>query len=312
MKIVFFGTPPFAATILEALLKERAVAAVVTKPDKPRGRSKTPQPSAVKECALRENLPLYQPALARDPAFIEEVLRPLEPDLFIVAAYSEIFRESLLDLPKFGCINVHASLLPKYRGAAPIQRCMMAGDQESGVTIMSMRRELDAGEILAVSKVKIPLEMNAGELTKSLAKVSGPALLQVLDAFEKGTLHPMEQDLDAVTYAPKVHSKDGQIDWTKDAFTLHNHVRALTPKPGAWTKISMRGKEKRVRLLATIAHPEKKLGSTGEWIAEARKLFVGCGVGQLEITLLQMEGKRAMPAADFLRGFRVEDIEAIF
>ena len=246
LRIVYFGTPQFSATVLEFLLKQKVqIVACVTKPDKPQKRSKTPIPSPVKVVAESHRLPLLQPLKASDPEFAEKELRPLNADLFIVVAYSEILKENLLAMPRLGCINVHASLLPKYRGAAPIQRCIMAGDKESGVTIMAMQIKLDAGGMLKVAKTKIDDEMTAGDLSTILSHIGAEALWEVIQKVEKGQIQPEPQDSSKVTQAPKLTSDEGAIDWTQPAETVHNHIRGVTPKPGGWCWIYCRGKKKR-------------------------------------------------------------------
>ncbi len=210
LRIVYFGTPQFSATVLDFLLKQKVqIVACVTKPDKPQKRSKAPVPSPVKVVAESHHIPLLQPLKASDPEFAEKELRPLNADLFIVVAYSEILKENLLAMPRLGCINVHASLLPKYRGAAPIQRCIMAGDKESGVTIMAMQIKLDAGGMLKVAKTKIDDEMTAGELSTILSHIGSEALWEVIQKVENGQILPEPQDSSKVTQAPKLTSDEG-------------------------------------------------------------------------------------------------------
>ncbi len=243
LKVVFFGTPAFAATVLKQLISHHIqIVGVVTKPDKPKGRSLQMQPSAVKILALSEGLPVLQPAKASHPDFVE-ILKQYQPDLLVVVAYSEILKENLLRLPKRGCINVHASLLPKYRGAAPIQRCIMEGEKESGVTIMAMAPELDAGDILAVAKTPIPDDMTAGELSVILSQLGAEALLTVLDQYEKGEASPIPQEAALATYARKLKAEDGEVDFRLPAKVVHDRIRGVTPKPGAWCWILLRGKK---------------------------------------------------------------------
>lgn len=308
LKIVFFGTPKFSATILAFLLKQPIqILAVVTKPDKPRGRSGTPQPSAVKELALEHQLPVYQPFRASSPEFAE-FLSTLQADLFVVVAYSEILKENLLKMPRLDCLNVHASLLPKYRGAAPIQWSIMEGEKESGVTIMSMAKELDAGDMLAVAKAPIHEEMTAGELSDILAQIGAEALWKVLQAYESGNVKRYQQDPSQVTYAKKLTSADGRIDWEESAQAIHNRVRGLNPKPGAWCFIRVKGEEK--RLLIKKARVESVVNSEHPGtILQEKGLVIACGSGTLRLLEVQLEGKKALSAEEFLRGFSSESKE---
>lgn len=306
VKIVFFGTPPFAAHILEYLLKQNVpIAAVVTKPDKPQGRSSELKPPAVKVAALKAGLQVLQPQKASTPEFAD-ILRSFGADLFIVVAYSEIFKEILLTLPPLGCVNIHASLLPKYRGAAPIHRAIMNGDQESGVTIMSMAKELDAGEILSVAKTPIPEDMTTGELFQELSEIAAPELYKVLQQFAEGKVRRLAQDPKLVTYAPKVSPEEAFVDWNRPADVLHNHIRGLTPKPGAWCFVTFRGDKKRLIIKKT-----KVLSNVFETpgaILSRPGLTVACGQGALELLELQLEGKKAMKTEEFLRGISKEDL----
>lgn len=300
-KLVFFGTPQFAATVLDYLLAQGAdVAAVVTKPDKPKGRSKTPVPPPVKTLALEHGLPVHQPKKASDPEFADQILAPLEADLFIVVAYSEILKENLLKMPRLGCVNVHASLLPKYRGAAPIQRAVMNGDPETGVTIMSMEPELDAGEILAVEKLPISQTMTSGDVMEALSHKGAHALWEVIQKFASGNVERTPQDPTQVTYAKKLTSEDGKIDWTQPAQVVHNQIRGVTPKPGAWCQIADRGRPKRLRIQKTL--PEPGLSGEPGALLDVPGCVVACGEGALRLLEVQPEGKRPMEAEAFLRG----------
>lgn len=306
LKVVFFGTPRFAATILDYLLQKKAnIVAVVTKPDKPQGRNQELKAPPVKVLAERHNLPLFQPQKASAAEFAS-VLEKLDADLFFVVAYSEIFKENLLKMPRLGCVNVHASLLPAYRGAAPIHRSVMAGDKETGVTIMSMAKELDAGEILAVAKTPISEEATTGELFETLSHLGAQALWDVLCQFEEGKVQGVAQDPSKVTYAAKVTSDEAWVDWSKPAWTLHNHIRGLNPKPGAWANIWIRGERK--RLLIKKTHVESQsCGRPGE-ILNTPGFVVGCGEGALSLDEVQLEGKKALNSKEFLRGFPKEEL----
>lgn len=311
MKILFFGSPPFAARTLEFLLTHNvSVAAVVTRPAQPKGRSGHPVPTAVKEVALAHGLAVHEPNRCSHPEFAP-VLAAYQADLFVVVAYGEIIKEHLLQMPRLGCINVHPSLLPRYRGAAPIQRCLMAGDRESGVCIMTMVREMDAGDILKMVRVPVGEQVTAGELSEQLCQAGSEALLATLHDLEAGVTTRTAQDPSGVTFAPKVELEDCRIDWQWPAERVHNLVRAANPEPGAWTTMALRGAPKRMKIWRTQSLPDTlgppgsvhSLGSFG--------LVVGCGVGSVAILQLQVEGKRSMHIDEFLRGFPLYTIVPI-
>ncbi|MFZ0564867.1 MAG: methionyl-tRNA formyltransferase [Chlamydiales bacterium] len=310
LRIIFFGTPPFAATILDYLLKKKVqVIAVVSRPDKPKGRSSQPQPTAVKSLALANELPIYQPAKVSDPEFVA-FLKTLQADLFVVAAFAEILKENVLETPPYGCINVHASVLPKYRGAAPIQRCIMAGEKESGVTIMKMARELDAGAILSIVRTAITEEMTAGELSQILADLGAKALYEVLCDLEKGSLTPIEQDSSQMTYAKKLKPEEGFIDWNHACEPIHNQIRGVTPKPGAWCWIWVRGKRKRLLIKRAVREISLK-GAPAEILSTSKnpgKLIIGCAKGAIRLLEIQLEGKQPMAVDHFLRGIAIDHI----
>jgi methionyl-tRNA formyltransferase len=300
LRIVFFGTPKFAKTILEYLFDQNVeVAAVVTRPDKPRGRSNRPAFSPVKEFAGLKHLPLYQPPKASAPDFAN-FLKEVEADFFIVAAYAEILKENILEIPRFGCLNVHGSLLPKYRGAAPVQRAIMAGETTTGVTIMQMALQMDAGDILAIRTTPIPPDMTAGELMEVLADLSKDALWETMQAIVQGRVQPIKQDLAQVSFAKKITPEDGKIDWSKPCTVIHNQIRGVTPNPGAWCIVEINGEKK--RLLIKKTHPCPTLrGAPGEILSKT-ELIVGCGEGGICILEIQLEGKKVMPADVFMRG----------
>lgn len=308
MRIVFFGTPQFAATILEHLIDSPfEIVAVISRPDKPKGRSGTPQPTAVKELAERYQLPVYQPLKASDPEFVS-FLEGLQPDLFVVAAYAEILRQNLLDVPPLGCLNVHGSLLPKYRGAAPVQRALMDGESETGVAIMKMVRKMDAGDVYKLAKIPINLEMTAGDLFDTMAPIGAKALVEVIHQLEKGEATATPQDESQVTFAAKVSPEDGLIDWNKNALELHNQIRGLTPNPGAWCMIEVRGAKKRFRVKKTVPLMERS-GTAGHILPEKGRLLVACGEGALELLEVQLEGKKGMEASVFVRGITLSDLK---
>jgi methionyl-tRNA formyltransferase len=310
MRIVFFGTPVFAQTILSYLYENQVeIAAVVTKPDKPQLRSRQPVPSPVKQFAQEKGLPVYQPIKASDPAFVSGVLAPLKADLFIVAAFSEILKENLLNLPSLGCINVHASLLPKYRGAAPIQRCIMDGQKESGVTIMAMDVGLDTGAMYKKIAVPIMPDMTAGELADQLAQKGAEGMLAVIQELKSGKAKAIVQPLDGATYAKKLTSEDGQVNWGLSSEEVYNHIRGVTPKPGAWCFVTIKGEAKRMRILkarqvATLQSSVAKLTST-----KTHPLLIGCAQGGISLLDVQLEGKKAMSAQSFINGISINDVK---
>lgn len=301
-KIIFFGTPLFAAQILQFLFDHHiSIAAIVTQPDRPKGRNLELAPSAVKETALRisPQTILLQPEKASNPQFLEQ-LESLHADLFVVVAYGQILSQKLLDIPKLGCINVHASLLPQYRGAAPIQRALLNGDKETGVSIQKMVYQLDAGDVIDEAKIAIPDEMTCGELMQALCDLSKPLLLSVLTKYRTGLPFARQQDSTLVTMAPKIKPEDTEIHWNRDAADLHNLVRALSPHPGAWCWIENK-ERKRLKILRTrLASPS---GSPGTLLSFQKGCcLVAAQTGSLELLEVQPEGRKAMPIADWIRG----------
>ncbi|MCC6127733.1 MAG: methionyl-tRNA formyltransferase, partial [Chlamydiae bacterium] len=261
MRIIFFGTPDFAAQQLSYLLEHRFdILAVVTQPDRPKGRSGALAPSEVKELALQKALPVLQPKKASDPNFLEE-LKKIQADLYVVVAFGQILPQKLLDLPRLGCINVHASLLPKYRGAAPMQRCLMHGVSETGVSIQKMVKQLDAGDVIAEKKIAVPLDMNLAKLKEALSEISEHLLASVILSCEKGIPPAHPPDPEKVTFAPKITTEERQIDWKGSALQIHNKVRALSPRPGAWCWTEQDGVKKRLKIIST-----RPIFETGPWL----------------------------------------------
>lgn len=294
LKIVFFGTPEFASRCLQYLLDHGVeVAAVVTQPDRPKGRSSQLAPSAVKEIAAGR-LPVLQPEKASEPEFLQELVR-LQADLFVVVAFGQILPQKLLDIPRLGAINVHTSLLPKYRGAAPMQRALMNGEKETGVAIQKIVQKLDAGDIIALAKVPIPIDMTHGELEARLLEVTQPLLLQVIQQYETGDIQLEPQNHSDATYAAKISSEEGEIDWNLPAQKIHNLIRALSPKPGAWvwTNQGKRLKILRSSLAQGTGTPGVILNSQG---------VVACGEGAIQLLEVQPEGKKPMKVSEWLRG----------
>ncbi|HEY5259986.1 MAG TPA: methionyl-tRNA formyltransferase [Rhabdochlamydiaceae bacterium] len=307
MKIVFFGTSPFAAQILTFLLSQTIeVLAVVTRPDRPRGRSQQLSSPPVKETLLqlRPDIPVHQPEKASTPEFAD-ILSTYGADLFVVVAYGEIIKQNILDIPKWGCINIHASLLPKYRGAAPIQRSLFAGDPFTGITIIDMVLKMDAGDMLGTAQVAVPPSMTCGELEEKLIAASCPLLLNILHDFENGTVKRISQDPEGVTFAQKITPEDEKIYWTESAADLHNRIRALSPAPGAWCRVWVGDEEKRLKIKRS-APVLTKNGTPGEILVFDAKegLQVGCGQGALALLEVQLEGKKTMKIEDFIKGIR--------
>ena len=299
LKIVYFGTPEFAAEILDFLVDQPVqVVGIVTQPDRPQGRSRKLGVSKVKEiaCLKYSSVKLFQPEKASDPLFLES-LQALNADLFVVVAYGQILSQKLLSIPPLGCINIHASLLPKYRGAAPIQRCLMNGDSQTGVCIQKMVKQLDAGAVIDSEIVEIPTDMTCGELFKKLCDVSKPLLLKVLSNFENNTVKYHEQDESLVTYAHKIEIEEGQIDFHNSALQLHNLIRAFSPKPGAW--LWLEKDQKRLKILQSKVVKDVS-AVPGQWIKSHKA--IACKQDAIAFLLVQPEGKKVMTWDEWLRG----------
>lgn len=312
MRVIFFGTPVFAAHVLEYLLQNKVnIVAVISKPDRPKGRSGLPVPTPVKTAAVAFNpqLPVYQPDIVSAPEFAD-VLKPYEADLFVVVAYGEIIKQHLLDMPRRACINLHASLLPKYRGAAPIQRCIIEGETETGVTIMHMVKKMDAGDMIEKVKVSIAPDMNFGELEHALCEVGKIALLKVIHAFEKRVPPRVAQDHTQATLAPKIELEDCEIHWDLPAQQLHNLVRGVNPYPGAWCYVTVRGEKKRLKISRTRLVPCEKTKPGTLLNADQTKgnLLVAAGDQALELQEVQLEGKKSMSSEELTRGIPRREI----
>ncbi len=297
MKVVFFGTPDFAADCLEFLLDRGIeIVAIVTQPDRPKGRSLQWMPSEVKALAIRKvpHIPILQPEKASSPDFLEK-LSQLQADLFVVVVFGQILSQKLLDIPPLGCINVHPSLLPKYRGAAPIQRALMDGVQETGVSIQKIVKQLDAGDVIAFVKILVPEDMTFGELKEKLLELAKPLLFEVICKFENGIPEAEPQDNERATYATKISIEEGEIRWDWPAQKIHNLIRALSPKPGAWCLLQS---GKRLKVLRSKLAPGQ--GLPGEAIGLDG--IIACGKGAIQLLEVQPEGKRVMHASDWIRG----------
>ncbi len=303
MKIIFFGTPQFSADVLQYLIDHQIkIVAVITKPDRPKGRSGHPIPTPVKLIAQTQHppIPVHQPELVSAPEFAD-TLRSYHADLFVVVAYGEIIKQHILDMPPRGCINVHTSLLPKYRGAAPIQRSIINGETKTGVTIMYMVKKMDAGDIIKIVKVSIGDNTTFGELEKTLCEVGSVAVLDVIHQLEQGEVHHEEQDHSKATLAPKIELEDCEIKWNLPAKVIHNLVRGVNPYPGAWCYVKIGDHQKRLKILSTAVLDDHGIPGT---ILKYGKdgLVIACGEGSLQILELRLEGKKAMTAEELMRG----------
>jgi methionyl-tRNA formyltransferase len=300
MRLVFMGTPEFAVPSLQVLLASgHTVTGVVTQPDRPRGRGQELAASPIKQLAVQRNIPILQPLKMKDPAFLES-LSAWKPDLIAVAAFGRILPKIILDLPPKGCINVHASLLPKYRGAGPIQWAIMRGERETGITTMLMDEGMDTGAILLQETVLIAPDDTAGTLSARLAEVGGRLLIETLSRLEKGAVTPRPQDSSRATMAPLLKKEDGLLDWTMPAPELANRVRGLTPWPGAYTYLG----EDRWVIWKAEALDRPATGARPGTILEAAKegLAVATGAGALRIVEFQPANSRRMSAAQYLAG----------
>lgn len=306
MKIVYMGTPDFAVPPLKALAEAGyEIAAVVTQPDKPKGRGKTLMPTPVKEEAQKHEIPVYQPVKVRDPEFME-VLEEIKPDVIVVAAFGQIIPKRLLDLPKFGCINIHASLLPKYRGAAPIQQAVIDGEKESGVTIMRMGTGLDTGDMISQIVVPITAEETGGSLFDKLALAGAELLIKTLPSIADGTAVYEKQPEESPTpYASMITKQMGSMDFTKSAVELERLVRGMNPWPSAYTHLN--GKTLKV-WKSEAAEADFKGTVPGTILKTDREgIHVACAAGVLILKEVQLEGKKRMDTDAFLRGYRIEE-----
>lgn len=301
MRILFMGTPEFAQISLKALVEDnRDVVCVITQPDKPKGRGYEMAMPEVKVYALEKNIPVYQPDTLKDGAILP-ILEEYHPEVIIVVAYGKILPEYILKFPKYGCINIHGSLLPKYRGAAPIQRAVIDGEKVSGVTSMYMEKGLDTGDMLIKRELPIGRETTAGEYHDALAVLGGEVLLDTLDALAAGTLAPEKQDEALSTYASQLSKAEGEIDWNNTNEQIYNKIRGLNPWPKAFS--FMGGK----RFVIDFVYKTPQCGKAGEILcADENGLVVACGEGSVLIKEIKPEGKKKMAVGDFLRGHKIE------
>lgn len=297
MRVVFFGTPIFAARILEYLIEKKIdIVGVVTQTDKEK------ESGAVKKIAIEKlHVEIFQPESAKDPHFLEQ-MKKLLPDLFIVVAYGKILPQSLLDIPTLDAINIHASLLPKYRGAAPMQRALMNGEEKSGVTIMKMVKEMDAGDIIAYDEIKIDPKMNFQELHDHMCEIAKSLILQVIDLYDKKKVVTIPQDSSKVTFAPKITFEDLILHFDKDAKNLYDQIRAFSPSPGARFLIQINDQRKYLKILEAEILPLD--GKIGDVKLDKKDFIIFCKKGSLRLLKVQLEGKKIMSAEEFMRGVK--------
>ncbi|MBR1862243.1 MAG: methionyl-tRNA formyltransferase [Lachnospiraceae bacterium] len=311
MKIVFMGTPDFAAGALRAIIKAgHEVLLVVTQPDRAKGRSDRLIPSPVKEVALENNIEVFQPLKIKTPESVD-FLRKYPADIFVVAAFGQIISKEILDMPRYGCVNIHASLLPKYRGASPIQRVILEGEEKTGVTIMQMDEGIDTGDMLLKKETEITGEDTFETLHDRLTEIGAEAICEALPLIEKGELVPEKQDDSQSCYAKLISKELGKIDFEKSAAVISRQVRGLNPWPSAYTRLS--GKQLKIWKAYPAKDtdgkpiPSDKSLKPGEIVSVGKESFcVNTGDGILEVLQLQLEGKKAMSARDFLLGAKLE------
>ncbi|MCF6154653.1 MAG: methionyl-tRNA formyltransferase [Candidatus Brocadia sp.] len=311
MNVIFMGTPDFAVPSLCSLATAtQKIITVITQPDRPKGRSKIPCPSPVKEAAEKLGLKIMQPVNVNDELVVKQ-LQNLSPDCIVVVAFGQFLSNSIIHLPRYQCINIHASLLPKYRGAAPINWAIMQGETVTGVTAVVMTAKMDAGDIIAQKKTPIFSGENAGDIEKRLASMGADLLIETLNLVETGKATYTKQDEREVTFAPKLKKEDGLIPWSQETKKIQNLIRGLTPSPGAYTYYLKKDskEKKRIIILKTQIHdvPKTKISLNPGMIIEIAQcgIHVATGDGFVCITQLQPEGKRAMSAQEYLRGHKI-------
>ena len=301
MRIVFMGTPDFARTSLEAIIKAgHDVVLVVTQPDKPKGRSGQLQISEVKACAIEHGIEVFQPEKIKEAQNVE-YLRTIEADIYVVAAFGQIISEEILDIPRYGCVNIHASLLPRYRGAAPIQQAILDGEKVTGVTVQQMNTGVDTGDILSKAEYEIADDETGKSLFDRLSELGAKLIVDTLDKIERGDVHPVPQDEEQATRCRKLSKEMGRIDWGADAEVIERYIRGLNPWPSAYTYIG----DKQLKIWrAKIC--DKVSGAPGEVVAVDKDSFtVACANGAIRLTEVQLEGKKRMDTSAFLLGYRI-------
>ena len=311
MRLVFLGTPAFAVPTLVRMVEAgHQVLAVVTQPDRPRGRGQRPSPPPVKEAAARMGLPVYQPERVRLPEAVE-FLRALAPEAMVVVGYGQIIPQSVIDLAPLGIVNVHASLLPRYRGAGPVQWAILNGETRTGVTTMRIDAGLDTGDMLLQTETEIGPDENAVELAQRLAAMGADLLVETLSGLAAGAIVPQKQDSSQATYARLLKKEDGLIDWSQPAQSLHNRVRGLQPWPGAYT--TFRGQTLHIWKTRPAPGPRPRpaeaAGTPPGRVSAVKPLVVRCGSSALELLEVQLEGRKRISAADFANGQRLAENE---
>ena len=304
MKIVFMGTPDYAAEALRALIRAgHEITAVVTQPDKPKGRSGEPVPSPVKVCASEHGIPVLQPKRIRTPEATEE-LRKYPADVYVVAAFGQILTQEILDMPPYGCLNIHASLLPKYRGASPIQHVIIEGEEKTGITVMQMDAGIDTGDMLYKKEIPIGAEDNYETLHDKLTVLGGEAIVEAIELLEQGKLVPEKQEDSDSCYAPKIAKEMGRIEFSKSAAEIDRLIRGMTPWPSAYT--GYQGKQLKIWKAVPLETYDNKGRSGGEILEVSKNsVIVAAGKGAVEILELQLEGKKRMTTHDFLLGVKM-------
>jgi methionyl-tRNA formyltransferase len=296
MRLVFIGTGEIGVPTLQALLKsEHEVVGIVTQPDKPVGRAQLIESPPIKKAVAATNMPVLQPPRIKERQAIEEI-RVLRPDVIVVVAYGQILPRDVLGIPKIACLNLHASLLPRWRGAAPIQAAIAAGDRETGITVMYMDEGLDTGDILLRRTIDIVPAETGGSLHNRLAEVAPEALLESLELLAKGSAPRIPQDNALASYAPKLKREDGKIDWSEPAEVIERKIRAFDPWPGAFMKLDGRNLKVFSAIIVSLR------GKPGEILRREKEFVVAAGEGAVSLGEVQLEGKRRMTAAEFLRG----------
>ncbi len=305
MKVVFWGTPDFAGESLKALLKSNhKVIAVVTQPDKPKGRGKKITPPSVKVIAQEAGIPVLQPEKVKNNKELLERLKSYNPDIFVVVAYGKILPEEIINLPKYKTINVHASLLPEFRGAAPIHRALMEGKEKTGVCIMEITKELDAGDIYRCRETEITDRDDIVSLHDRLAQMGAELLIEVLDEIEKGSIIKKPQEHERATYAKPIKKEEGKIDWSRSAREIFNQIRALKVWPKAFTTF----RDKEIKILEAEVLDETSTGNPGEIVKidKDKGFIVQTGKGKLLIKKVQFPGGKAISGADAVRGYHIK------
>lgn len=305
MKVGFFGTPHFAAYCFSSLTESHEIVFVATGEDKPAGRKQVLQSPPVKNLALQKNIPVLQPGDPAGPSFIEEI-EGMGADIFVVVAYGKILPRRVFDLPRYRTINLHPSLLPRYRGAAPMEWALINGEEKTGISVQLMNERMDAGDIVLQSDIPLGIDMTAGELYNIVLPLGADLLLKALDLISSGSAGPVPQDESMATYCGKISRDTGHIDWKRPALEIHNLVRGLSPRPAAWSTF----RDKNIKILRTSLiddDPGINTEPGGIYKYQKKRLIAGTGDGLVEIVELQPETKKAMDAPAFLNGHRIEE-----